>query len=103
VTKEDEFRALLAMSTIHQIRDGEKYPAVILTHGINDPRVEPWESAKCAARLQAATGSGKPVLFRVDYHSGHGVGSTRKQRQEERADLWSFFLWQCNDPDFRPK
>jgi len=102
VTKEDEFRGLLAMSTIHQIRDGEKYPAVILTHGINDPRVEPWESAKATARFQAATGSGKPVLFRVDYHSGHGIGSTRQQRQEEKADLWSFFLWQFGDKAFQP-
>jgi prolyl oligopeptidase len=102
VTREDEFRGLLAMSTLHQIRDGEKYPAVILTHGINDPRVEPWESAKCTARLQAATASGKPVLFRVDYHSGHGIGSTRQQRQKEKADLWSFFLWQFGDEAFRP-
>ncbi len=97
VTREDEFRGLLAMSTFHHIQDGVRYPAVLLTHGINDPRVEPWESAKTTARLQAATGSGKPVLFRVDYHSGHGIGSTRRQRQEELADVWSFLLWQLND------
>lgn len=101
VTKEDEFRGLLAMSTFHQIKDGTKYPAVLLTHGINDPRVEPWESAKTTARLQAATGSGKPVLFRVDYHAGHGIGSTKKQRQQEQADVWSFFLWQFGDASDR--
>jgi prolyl oligopeptidase len=103
VTKEDSFRELLAMSTLHQIKDGTKYPAVILTHGINDPRVEPWQSAKTTARLQAASASGKPVLFRVDYHSGHGIGSTKKQRQEEKADVWSFFLWQFGVPGFQPK
>jgi prolyl oligopeptidase len=97
VTKVDEFRGLLAMSAYHHIHNGEKYPAVILTHGINDPRVEPWESAKTAARLQVATASGKPVLFRVDYHSGHGIGSTKLQRQNELADVWSFFLWQFSD------
>ncbi|WP_254507075.1 prolyl oligopeptidase family serine peptidase [Anatilimnocola floriformis] len=102
-TKEDEFRGLLAMSTLHQIRDGVKYPAVLLTHGANDPRVEPWISAKTTARLQAATGSGKPVLFRVDYHAGHGIGSTRDQRQAELADVWSFLLWQFGDKDFQPK
>jgi prolyl oligopeptidase len=100
VTKADEFRGLLEMSTFHHIQDGAKYPAVILTHGINDPRVEPWESAKTTARLQAATGSGKPVLFRVDYHSGHGIGSTRTQRQEELADVWSFLLWQFGNERF---
>ncbi|MBA4019939.1 MAG: S9 family peptidase [Pirellula sp.] len=103
VTIEDEYRGLKAMSTIHQIRAGEKYPAIILTHGINDPRVEPWESAKATAAFQAATGSGRPVLFRVDYHSGHGMGSTRAQRHEEDADIWSFFLWQFGDPAFQPK
>jgi prolyl oligopeptidase len=101
--KEDEFKALFAMSTLHQIKDGTRYPAVLLTHGINDPRVEPWMSAKATARFQAATASGKPVLFRVDYHAGHGIGSTRKQRQEELADVWSFFLWQMGDPQFQVK
>ena len=101
-TKEDEFRGLLAMSTLHQIRDGVKYPAVLLTHGANDPRVEPWISAKTTARLQAATGSGKPILFRVDYHAGHGIGSTRDQRQAELADVWSFLLWQFGDKEFQP-
>ena len=96
-------RHSLAMSTLHQIRDGVKYPAVLLTHGINDPRVEPWMSAKTTARLQAATGSDKPVLFRVEYHAGHGLGSTRKQRHAEMADVWSFFLWQFGDPAFQPR
>ena len=102
VTDAEAFRGLLAMSTLHHIKDGTKYPAVILTHGINDPRVEPWQSAKATARLQAATASGRPVLFRVDYHSGHGIGSTRKQRHEEKADVLSFLLWQFGDPDFQP-
>jgi prolyl oligopeptidase len=103
ITKKDEFEGLLAMSTLHHIKDGEKYPGIILTHGINDPRVEPWESAKATARFQAASKSGKPVLFRVDYHAGHGIGSTKRQRQEEMADVWSFFLWQFGDPEFQPK
>jgi prolyl oligopeptidase len=91
------FDALLAMSALHNVKDGVKYPAVLLTHGINDPRVEPWESAKMTARLQAATASGKPVLFRVDYDAGHGIGSTKSQRQEETADQWAFLLWQMGE------
>jgi prolyl oligopeptidase len=103
VTDEESFRGLLAMSTLHHIQDGTKYPAIILTHGINDPRVEPWESAKATARFQAATGSRRPILFRVDYHAGHGIGSTRTQRHAEKADIWSFFLWQFGNPEFQPK
>jgi prolyl oligopeptidase len=96
------FRALLEMSTYHQIRDGVKYPAVLFTHGVNDPRVEVWESTKTAARLLQASASGKPVLLRLDYESGHGVGSTKAQRNAERADILSFLLWQCGEPGFQP-
>jgi prolyl oligopeptidase len=59
--------------------------------------------AKMAARLQAATSSGKPVLLRVEYAGGHGgMGGTEKQAQERRADQWSFLLWQFGVPEFQP-
>ncbi len=93
-TTEEGFKALLAMDGYHKVKDGVKYPAVMLTHGINDPRVEPWMSAKMAARLQAATASNKPVLLRIDYDAGHGVGSTKKQRNEENADIYAFLFQQ---------
>jgi prolyl oligopeptidase len=102
VKTEDGFKALYEMSSYHHVTDGTKYPAVMLTTGVNDPRVEPWESAKMAARLQAATASGKPVLLRVDYEAGHGVGSTKKQLQEVAADTWAFLLWQFGLPEFQP-
>ncbi len=102
-TTEPGFRALLAMSTYHQITDGTKYPAVMLTHGVNDPRVEVWHSTKTAARLAAASTSGKPVLLRLDYDAGHGVGNTRKQQMQERADIYAFFLWQMGVEGFQPK
>src|SRR5437588_11098056 len=95
---EEGFRALLAMDAYTKIRDGVKYPAVLLTTGINDPRVEPWMSAKMAARLQAASASGRPVLLRVDYDAGHGFGSTRKQRNEELADIYAFLFQQLGTP-----
>jgi prolyl oligopeptidase len=92
VKTEEGFKALLAMDAFHKIKDGVKYPAVILTHGTNDPRVPPWMSAKMAARLQAASMSGKPVLLRIDYDAGHGIGSSRKQNIEERADVLAFLF-----------
>jgi len=94
VKKEDEFRGLLEMSAYHHVKDGVKYPAVMLSHGANDPRVEPWMSAKMCARMQAASASGRPVLFRVDYHAGHGIGSTKLQFQQSTADKFVFMLWQ---------
>ena len=89
-----EFRSLLDMSSYHHIVDGKAYPAVLLVHGLNDPRVDAWNSAKTAARLQAASSSGKPVLLRLDTEAGHGVGSTSAQHDAMAADIFSFLLWQ---------
>jgi len=89
-----EFAALLEMSTYHQVRDGAAYPAVILIHGLNDPRVDVWHSAKAAARLQAASSSGKPVFMRLDGQAGHGVGSTAQQAVSQLADIYAYLLWQ---------
>jgi len=97
VTTREGFAGLLEMSAYAHVTKGVKYPAILLTHGINDPRVEPWMSAKMTARLQAATASGKPILFRVDYDAGHGIGSTKKQRQEQLADQWAFLLAQMGE------
>ena len=89
-----EFPALLEMSTYHQIKDGTSYPAVMLVHGMNDPRVDVWHSGKAAARLQAATSSKKPILLRLDMQAGHGMGSTATQRNAMSADIYAFLLWQ---------
>lgn len=100
---EEGFRNLLEISAYYHVKDGGHYPAVLITTGMNDPRVVPWEPGKMAARLQTATGSKKPVLLRVDYQGGHGtIGGTRAQVQELLADQYSFLLWQFGDPDFQP-
>jgi prolyl oligopeptidase len=88
------FQMLLAIDAFHHVKDQTPYPAVLVTTGITDPRVSPWQSAKMAARLQAATSSGKPVLLRVDYEAGHGMGSSRSQSEDELADVFAFLLWQ---------
>ena len=102
----DGFKGLYAMSSLHHVKDGTAYPAVLLMHGVNDPRVEVWQSTKMAARLQAATATvtnAAPTLLRLDYDAGHGVGSTRSQRNSELADVYSFLLWQFGEPAFQPK
>jgi prolyl oligopeptidase len=69
---------------------------------MTDPRVDPWQAAKMAARLQKASSSGKPVLLRVEFKGGHGLGSTRAQRDEEFADMFAFILWQTGASGFQP-
>jgi prolyl oligopeptidase len=102
-TKDEQlFKALLAMSPMHHVQDGVKYPAVLLTTGINDPRVDAWEAGKMAARLQAASTGGKPILLRIDYDAGHGFGSTKKSQYEERADTLAFLFWQLGVKGFQP-
>ena len=86
-------RALLAMSAYHHVADGVRYPAVLLTHGVNDARVEVWQSLKMAARLQQA--GARPVLLRLDWDAGHGGGATRAQQAAESADILGFLRWQA--------
>ena len=102
VKEPDGFKGLLAMSAYHAITDGVNYPAVLVTTGFNDSRVPAWQAGKMAARLQAATASGKPVLLRVDFDAGHGIGSTKLQAYEERADTFAFRLWQAGVKEFQP-
>src|SRR5207248_7206677 len=69
------YKSIYEMDPYLHVRPGTAYPAVLFTVGLNDRRVAPWMTAKMAARLQASTASGKPVLVRIDVDAGHGVGS----------------------------
>ena len=88
----EQFKALLAYSPFHHVRDGMKYPAVLLTTGENDGRVNPAQSRKMAARLQAATASDWPILFRSTATAGHGIGSALKDKIAEQADILAFLF-----------
>ena len=96
-----QFPAMLAMDAYNHVRKGVAYPAVLLTGGANDPRVTVWIPAKMTAKLQAATSSHRPVLFRVEFDAGHGIGSTRTQRDDETADEFAFLLWQFGERGYQ--
>jgi prolyl oligopeptidase len=100
---ESGFHGLYSMSAYAHVHDGTPYPAVMFTTGANDPRVPSWHMLKMTARVQAATSSGLPVLLRVDYDAGHGIGSSLTQAANELADEWSFALWQMGEPGFQSK
>jgi prolyl oligopeptidase len=97
------FKALIAIDALSHVQDGTAYPAVLLTTGLNDPRVAPWQPGKMAARLQAASSSGRPVLLLVDPDAGHGMGSTKLQRDRETADQLAFMYWQIGWPAYQPR
>ena len=93
-TTEAGFRALREMDAVEHVRPGVRYPATLLTAGLHDSRVEAWQPAKMAAVLQERSASGYPVLLRVGFDAGHGMGLTKQQRVEETADTFAFLLWQ---------
>jgi len=95
-----EFMALLEMDSYQHLEEGVKYPATLVTAGMNDPRVIAWQPAKFAARLQACDASDNPQLFLVDYKAGHGIGNTKTKNWENMADYLSFAFWQTGNPDF---
>jgi prolyl oligopeptidase len=101
ITDASSFRIMLAMDSYQAVRDGTRYPAVLCVTGATDPRVAPWHVAKFAARLQAATASGNPVLLRVEFDAGHGMGSTRRQRDALAADVYAFVLWRTGAGAFQ--
>ena len=84
------FTALLAYSPYHNVVDGTAYPAVLLTAGQNDTRVDAWHAKKMTARLQEATSSDRPVLLRLQ-STGH-LGGSLDQSIDEATDRHAFLF-----------
>jgi len=89
---EPEFKTLYSYSPLHNIREGVKYPATLITTADHDDRVVPAHSFKYAATLQKMAAPGNPVLIRIETRSGHGSSSTTKMI-ELTADIYSFILY----------
>ncbi|HEY7996888.1 MAG TPA: prolyl oligopeptidase family serine peptidase, partial [Steroidobacteraceae bacterium] len=102
IREESGYRALKSIDSYQALKAGTAYPAVLLTTGVTDPRVGPFHVAKMTARLQACTSSGKPILLRVEFDAGHGIGSTRAQQDREAADTYAFLLWRTGVPAYQP-
>ena len=95
----EAFRWLWSYSPYHHVVDGVSYPAVLLTTGESDSRVDPMHARKMAARLQAASASGRPVLLRVEGRAGHGQGKPVSKALEEWTDVWTFLFDQLGMVD----
>jgi prolyl oligopeptidase len=89
-----QFQALYAYSPYQHVQSGAAYPAVLLLTGANDGRVDPANSRKMAARLQAATSAKNPVLLLISFDSGHGSGTSLSKAIEQQADVFCFLIEQ---------
>ena len=87
-----QFKALYAYSPYQHVKDGTAYPAILFMTGDNDHRVNPMQSRKMTARLQAATSSGRPILLRTSATAGHGFGTAVDEVIEQDADVLSFLF-----------
>jgi prolyl oligopeptidase len=87
----DEFAVLRAVSPLHNVRAGTRYPAVFVVTADHDVRVAPLHSYKLTAALQAAQAGPAPVLMRVETKSGHGGGTTRAQAIEQQTERYAWF------------
>jgi len=87
-----QFKALHAYSPYHNVKDGTAYPAVLFLTGANDPRVDPMQSRKMTARLQAATAGKGPILLRTSDSSGHGAGTALSEKIDETSAVFAFLI-----------
>lgn len=92
VKNEEQFRSMLAYSPLHNVKDGTAFPAILMTTGANDPRVDPYHSRKMTARLQYATSSPHPILLKQSSETGHGMGTPLAAEIDETADMLSFLF-----------
>jgi prolyl oligopeptidase len=88
----EEFQALLRISPYHNLKQGVKYPATLVTTADTDDRVVPSHSFKFIAALQHAQGGSAPVLARIETRAGHGAGRPVSKAIEEVADMWAFLV-----------
>ncbi len=90
---EEMFKYILGYSPVHQVKNGTKYPATMVTTGDHDDRVVPAHSFKFAAELQEKQSGPNPVLIRIDVNAGHGAGKSVAQTIQENTDIQSFILY----------
>jgi len=92
---EDEaaFRTIAAYDPYGNVR-AQAYPPLMVTAGLNDPRVTYWEPAKWVAKLRATRTNDATLLLKTNMGAGHGGKSGRFESLHETAEEFAFLLWQ---------
>lgn len=87
------FEYLKSYSPVHNVKQGTRYPATLVTTGDHDDRVVPAHSFKFAAELQAKQSGENPVLIRIEVNAGHGAGKSVAATIQENVDIQAFTLY----------
>jgi len=98
-TSEDSkemFEYLKGYSPVHNVKEGVKYPATMVTTADHDDRVVPAHSFKFAAELQAKHAGESPVLIRIETNAGHGAGKPTDKIIDGIADKYAFAWYNMN-------
>ncbi|MBP6362981.1 MAG: S9 family peptidase [Novosphingobium sp.] len=87
------FELIQSYSPYDQVR-AQGYPPLLVTAGLNDPRVTYWEPAKWVAKLRELKTDDNELLFKTNMGAGHGGKSGRFESLKETAEEFAFILWQ---------
>ena len=87
------FDLIRSYSPYDQVR-AQAYPPMLVTAGLNDPRVTYWEPAKWVAKLRELKTDDNELLFKINMGAGHGGKSGRFDSLREVAEEYAFILWQ---------
>ncbi|MEP6687416.1 MAG: S9 family peptidase [Gemmatimonadales bacterium] len=87
----DQFTYMRSYSPYDNV-ERKAYPAMLVTSGLNDPRVNYWEPAKWVARLRALKTDANPLVFRINMGAGHGGASGRYDAFREEAFRYAFVV-----------
>jgi prolyl oligopeptidase len=91
-----QFKYLYAYSPYQRVKQGVKYPAVMLTTGDADTRVPPLQARKMTARLQSATASDRPIVLLYDTKAGHSGGQPLSKTIDDMSLELTFLAWQLD-------
>jgi oligopeptidase B len=93
ITDEKAFRYMLSYSPYDNVKR-QAYPPMLITGGLNDPRVTYWEPAKWNARLRELRTDRNLQLLKINMGAGHGGQSGRWSQLKEVAESYAFILTQ---------
>jgi len=93
ITDQRAFEYLLSYSPYDNVK-AQAYPAMLVTAGLNDPRVTYWEPAKWVARLRATRTNDSLLLLKTNMGAGHGGKSGRFESLREDAQEYTFLISQ---------
>lgn len=89
----EAFRLIQSYSPYDQL-EAKAYPPLMVTAGLNDPRVTYWEPAKYVAKLRHLKTDDNPLILKTNMGAGHGGKSGRYDSLRETAEEYAFFLQQ---------